>query len=289
MVAGRKAPRANSGFGSDPIILAISVLMLSRSILCLCFLASVAYAQSADSQSPRDASQRPGPAATPSPSASAKVTYSSVHVDGPYIAMTFDDGPHATLTPKLLDLLAQKKIKVTFFVLGENVQRHPEILKRAAAEGHEIGNHSWSHPNLAKLSNEAVRSQLQRTDDVIAQAIGSHPKIMRPPYGELTPKQRQWVNSEFGYKVILWDVDPLDWKEPGPSIVAQRIIHETKPGSIMLSHDIHAQTITAMPATFDALVAKGFRFVTVSELLSLAVSSPPPQITPVPAFRTQAP
>jgi peptidoglycan-N-acetylglucosamine deacetylase len=289
MVAGRKAPRANPGFDSGPIIFAISALMLSRFILCLSFLASVASGQSADSQSPRDASQRPGPAAIPSPSASGKVTYSSVHVDGPYIAMTFDDGPHATLTPKLLDLLAQKKIKATFFVLGENAQRHPEILKRAVAEGHEIGNHSWSHPNLAKLSNEALRSQLQRTDDVIAQATGSHPKIMRPPYGELTPKQRQWVNSEFGYKVILWDVDPLDWKEPGPSIVAQRIIHETKPGSIMLSHDIHAQTITAMPATFDALVAKGFRFVTVSELLSLAVSSPPPQITPVPAFRTQAP
>ena len=199
--------------------------------------------------------------------------------------MTFDDGPHETLTPKLLDLLAQKKIKATFFVLGENAQRHPEILKRAVAEGHEIGNHSWSHPHLAKLPDEAVRSQLQRTDDVISQAIGVHPKIMRPPYGELTPKQRQWVNSEFGYKVILWDVDPLDWKEPGPSIVAQRIIHDTKPGSIMLSHDIHAQTITAMPETFDALLAKGFKFVTVSELLSLAVSSPPPPITAVPAAR----
>lgn len=203
--------------------------------------------------------------------------------------MTFDDGPNATLTPKLLDLLAQKKIKATFFVLGENAQRHPEILKRAIAEGHEIGNHSWSHPNLAKLSNEDLRSQLQRTDDVIAQAIGSHPKIMRPPYGELKPQQRQWVNSEFNYKVILWDVDPLDWKEPGPSIVARRIIHETKPGSIIISHDIHAQTITAMPETFDALAAKGFKFVTVSELLSLAVSSPSSPPKAVPASRTPTP
>jgi peptidoglycan-N-acetylglucosamine deacetylase len=262
--------------------------MLLRFILSLCFWASVAYGQSAGSQSPRDASQRPGPAATPSPSVSG-ITYSSVHVDGPYIAMTFDDGPHETLTPKLLDLLAQKGIKATFFVLGENAERHPEILKRAVAEGHEIGNHSWSHPNLAKLSNEALRSQLQRTDDVIAQAIGSHPKLMRPPYGELTLKQRQWVNSEFGYKVILWAVDPLDWKEPGPSIVAQRIIQETKPGSIILSHDIHAQTITAMPATFDALLAKGFKFVTVSELLSRAVSSSPPPIKAVPATTTPTP
>jgi len=261
-----------------------SILMFSRLALVLCFFAHVVAGQNADSQSPRDASQRPGPA-TPSPPPSARVSYGSVHVNEPYVAMTFDDGPHQTLTPKLLDLLAQKKIKATFFVLGENAQRHPEILQRAVAEGHEIGNHSWSHPNLAKLSNEALRSQLQRTDDVITQAIGLHPKIMRPPYGELTPNQRQWVNREFGYKVILWDVDPLDWKEPGPSIVAQRIIRETKPGSIMLSHDIHAQTITAMPETFDALLAKGFRFVTVSQLLSLATSSPPPLIT-VPASKT---
>jgi peptidoglycan/xylan/chitin deacetylase (PgdA/CDA1 family) len=256
-----------------------------RLTICLCLVASIAAGQTADSPTRRDASQRPGPPATPAP----KVTYSSVHIAGPYVAMTFDDGPHATLTPKLLDLLARKKIKATFFVLGENAVQHPEILKRAVAEGHEIGNHSWSHPNLAKLSNEALRSQLQRTDDVISQAIGSHPKLMRPPYGELTPKQRQWVNNEFGYKVILWDVDPLDWKEPGPSVVAQRIIKETKPGSIMLSHDIHAQSITAMPEVFDTLLAKGFKFVTVSELLSVAAPSPPPSPPASSPVQTQNP
>jgi peptidoglycan/xylan/chitin deacetylase (PgdA/CDA1 family) len=195
--------------------------------------------------------------------------------------MTFDDGPHQTLTPKLLDLLAQKKIKVTFFVLGENVERHPEILKRAVAEGHEIGNHTWSHPNLAKLSQEKVRSELQRTDDLIRQTIGFRPKIMRPPYGSLTSKQREWVHEEFGYNVILWEVDPLDWKEPGPAVVARRIISQTKPGSIILSHDIHAQTIDAMPEVFDALLAKGFKFVTVSELLALA--KPATQPSPVPS------
>ena len=189
--------------------------------------------------------------------------------------MTFDDGPHETLTPRLLDLLAQKKIKATFFVLGENVERHPEILRRAVAEGHEIGNHTWSHPNLAKSSQDTVSSQLQRTDDLIRQTIGFRPKIMRPPYGELTSKQRQWVHDEFGYNVILWDVDPLDWKEPGPAVVSQRIIRGTRPGSIILSHDIHAQTIAAMPQTFDALIAKGFKFVTVSQLLSLAQTAAP--------------
>ena len=266
--------------------------MLLRLLSCLWFFATVAAAQSADPQSPRDASQRPGSAATLSPF-STKITYSSVRVDGPYVAMTFDDGPHQTLTPKLLDLLARKNIKATFFVLGENAERHPEILKRAVAEGHEIGNHTWSHPNLAKSSQDTLRSQLQRTDDLIRQAIGFRPKIMRPPYGELTSKQRQWVHDEFGYNIILWDVDPLDWKEPGPAVVSQRIIRGAKPGSIILSHDIHAQTIAAMPQTFDALLAKGFRFVTVSELLSLAQASsarspsapgtaaPPPSSWPV--------
>src|SRR5436309_13262384 len=103
--------------------------------------------------------------------AESSITFSSVHVDGPYIAITFDDGPSATLTPKLLDILAAHHIKATFFVLGEMVAEHPEILARAAREGHEIASHSWSHPNLAKMSQEGVRSQLQRTDDVIKNAI----------------------------------------------------------------------------------------------------------------------
>src|SRR5499427_11107190 len=102
----------------------------------------------------------------------SSITFNAVHVDGPYIAMTFDDGPSATLTPKLLDILAAHHIKVTFFVLGEMVAEHPEILARAAREGHEIASHSWSHPNLAKMSQEGVRSQLQRTDDEIKSAAG---------------------------------------------------------------------------------------------------------------------
>ena len=98
---------------------------------------------------------------------------------------------------------------------------------------------------------------------------GIKPKLMRPPYGELTKRQRILVNHEFGYKVILWDVDPLDWKRPGSNVVAQRIIAGARPGSIILSHDIHPPTIAAMPQVFDALLAKGFKFVTVSELLAM--------------------
>ncbi|MGA7273896.1 MAG: polysaccharide deacetylase family protein [Candidatus Udaeobacter sp.] len=207
---------------------------------------------------------------TPAAPEESSITFSSVHVDGPYIAKTFDDGPSATLTPKLLDLLAAHHIKVTFFVIGENVAEHPEIVTRAAREGHEIGNHSWSHPNFGKMSDEAVRSQLQRTDDAIKNATGERPTLMRPPYGSITAREKRWIHDEFGYRIILWEVDPLDWKRPGPAVVRNRILKETQPGSIVLSHDIHPGTIEAMPSTFDALEAKGFKFVTVSELIRMA-------------------
>src|SRR5437763_4212376 len=208
--------------------------------------------------------------------AESSVTFNSVHVVGSYIAMTFDDGPSATLTPKLLDLLAAHHIKATFFVIGENVVEHPEIVARAAHEGHEIGNHSWSHPNFGKMSDDGVRSQVQRTDDAIKGATGAPPTLLRPPYGSITARQKRWIHDQFGYQIILWDVDPYDWKRPGPSAVRNRILKETQPGSIVLSHDIHPGTIEAMPSTFDALEAKGFRFVTVSELIQAAVPQPPP-------------
>jgi len=229
------------------------------------------------------------------------ITFNSVHTDGPYIAMSFDDGPSATLTPKLLDLLAARHIKATFFVIGENVMEHPEIVARAAREGHEIGNHSWSHPNLAKMSQESVRSQLQRTDDAIKNATGERPTLMRPPYGSITDREKHWIHDEFGYRIILWDVDPYDWKRPGPAVVRNRILKETRPGSIVLSHDIHPGTIEAMPSTLDALEAKGFKFVTVSELIGMATpetprpsaklkaspsasATPSPSVAPSPAF-----
>jgi peptidoglycan-N-acetylglucosamine deacetylase len=210
-------------------------------------------------------------------SATSVISYSAVHVDGPFIAMTFDDGPSEKLTPELLDLLAQHHIHATFFVIGKNVVEHPEILQRAVREGHEIGNHSWSHPSFGKMRDEKVRAELQKTDDATRAAIGVRPVLMRPPYGSITARQKQWIHSEFGYRTILWDVDPLDWKRPGPSVITSRIVRETRPGSIILSHDIHPGTIKAMPATFDQLEAKGFKFVTVSELIAMGKPMAPKQ------------
>src|SRR5439155_3966767 len=236
----------------------------------------LSHAQEAKPVVPIEKSNAPPvkPKASPT-STEPPVTFSSVHVDGPYIALTFDDGPNATLTPKLLDLLAAKHLKATFFVVGQNAADHPEILRRAVREGHEIANHSWSHPNFGKMSDEAVRRELQKTDDAISAAIGKRPTLLRPPYGSITAHQKKWIHDEFGYRIIIWDVDPLDWKRPGPSVVTARILKVTHAGSIVLAHDIHPPTIEAMPATFDQLQKKGFKSVTVTELLSMATPVPP--------------
>jgi len=205
-----------------------------------------------------------------------RTSVSSVHVDQPVIALTFDDGPSAVLTPRLLDILKQRNIKVTFFVLGQLVQQHPEILQRAIAEGHEVGNHSWDHKPLNKMAEGGLHHEVADTSSEITKATGKPVTLFRPPYGATNARLNRALEKEYGMKVILWSVDPLDWKRPGPQVVSQRILKETQPGSIILSHDIHPGTIEAMPSTLDALLAKGYKFVTVSELLSMESKQPAP-------------
>jgi peptidoglycan/xylan/chitin deacetylase (PgdA/CDA1 family) len=229
-------------------------------------------AQPAGNTQPAPAQSTPG----------KQVTFNSVYVDQPYIAITFDDGPHATLTPKLLDMLAARRLKATFFIIGQNGAEYPDIMKRIVREGHELANHSWSHPNLAKMSDDAVRAQMQKTDEVIQAAAGKRTTLMRPPYGSITPRQKEWINQEFGYRTIIWDVDPFDWRRPGAGVIRDRIVNQTQPGSIILVHDIHPGSIDAMPETFDQLTAKGFKFATVSELLAMAKAGARPTSTPSP-------
>jgi peptidoglycan/xylan/chitin deacetylase (PgdA/CDA1 family) len=190
--------------------------------------------------------------------------------------MTFDDGPSAVLTPRLLDILKQRNIKATFFVLGELVQAHPEIVRRAVAEGHEVANHSWDHKALNKLGEGGLRHELADTSEAITRATGKPVTLMRPPYGATSPRLNRAIEKEYGMKVILWSVDPFDWKRPGPQAVSQRILAGAKPGAIILSHDIHPGTIEAMPPTLDALLAQGYKFVTVSDLLAMENRKPTP-------------
>lgn len=216
-------------------------------------------------------------------SKNAGVSFSRVLVSGNYIAMTFDDGPHPQNTPRLLDMLAKRNIKATFYVIGRSVDLHPGVLRRTVAEGHEIGNHSHTHRLLSKLGDTEVRQEMQRCQDAIGRAAGVRPRTMRPPYGGLLQRQRELIHSEFGYPTILWSVDPLDWKRPGPSVVASRILSGTTAGGIVLAHDLHSQTVDAMPATLDGLLRKGFKFVTVSQLIAMKVDTPEAQASVTPA------
>src|SRR6202022_2804443 len=215
------------------------------------------------------------PGSTPPEAHPKAATYTQAHVDQPYIAMTFDDGPSAENTPRLLEMLKQRNIKATFFLIGQNVADNPDIVRRILADGHEVGNHSWTHPQLSKLSDDKVTAEVTKTQDAIKDASGFTPTLLRPPYGAITTRQRDWIESRFGLNIILWSVDPFDWKRPGASVITQRILTQVHPGAIILSHDIHKQTVDAMPATLDGLIAKGYKFVTVSQLIAMNKPKPP--------------
>ena len=213
------------------------------------------------------------PAVEPKVAAPAgRITFTQCNVEGPVIAMTFDDGPHATQTPRLLK---ERNIHATFFVVGQCVAQNPEIAKQIVEEGHEMANHSWSHPQLTKLVEGSVHEQLQKTHDVIVQTTGVKPTLMRPPFGAFTTGQRTWSHAEWGYKCILWDVDSLDWQHRNPAKTESIIMANTRPGSIVLCHDIHKTTIDAMAATLDGLIKKGFRFATVTELIAMHKEAAP--------------
>ncbi|WP_440098674.1 polysaccharide deacetylase family protein [Streptosporangium sp. H16] len=180
------------------------------------------------------------------------------------VALTFDDGPGAYTEP-LLDILAGYGARATFFVVGRMAFGDGEsTLRRMVAEGHELGNHTWDHPQLPLLSQSAIREELGRTQWLVKRATGVTMILMRPPYG-LTDSRVAAESRQLGLAQILWNVDTLDWRDQDPSIVARRAT-EAGPGSIVLMHDIHRSTVQAVPRLLDEFAARGYRFVTLSEL-----------------------
>lgn len=180
------------------------------------------------------------------------------------VALTFDDGPDGNTTPQALDILAKYKIKATFFVQGKNIAGNEAILKRMQAEGHEVGNHSWNHPVLTKLSLEDAKKQITDTEDAIKNVLGKSSKLMRPPYGAISDDIRNSLDLSF----ILWDVDSLDWKSKNEAAIFTEIQHQTSDGSIILLHDIHQPSVNSLPKVIEYLQEQGYSFVTVSELLN---------------------
>jgi peptidoglycan-N-acetylglucosamine deacetylase len=181
------------------------------------------------------------------------------------VALTFDDGPGEN-TDKVLDLLAAHHARATFFVLGQMItDKTRDYIRRMVSEGHEVGNHSWDHASLTGLSPEALRRELDRTQEAVRQVAGVRMSLMRPPYGS-TNHQVEAVTRQEGLAQIMWAVDTLDWRDRNPALVATRC-EKAKPGDIVLMHDIHPTTIEAVPRLLDELDRKGFTYVTVSELL----------------------
>ena len=180
-----------------------------------------------------------------------------------YIALTFDDGPNPLTTPRLLDILSEKEVQATFFVLGQNVVQHPDIVRRAIAEGHDIASHSYSHPKLTALAPEAIMAEVNNTDRAIFEATGALPSKFRPPYGAVN----QQAADIIGRPIIQWSVDSEDWKSKNTKKIIRRVKETSFPNSIILMHDIHPETVDAVPQIIDDLRAEGYEFIAPDRLL----------------------
>lgn len=182
----------------------------------------------------------------------------------PLVALTFDDGPSGATTPRLLDILKEKNVKATFFVLGGMLNARPDISQRAEAEGHEVESHTMTHKNLEKATLGEIQWEVAAMNQVFQEKLGHVPKLTRPPYGNGI--RRAEVTENIGTPMIYWSVDTEDWRSRNAAAVQERIRCDTYDGAIILMHDIYPSTVDAVAGAIDELRAKGYEFVTVEEL-----------------------
>ena len=179
------------------------------------------------------------------------------------VALTFDDGPHPVYTPQLLDGLKERGVHATFFVVGENIPGNEEILKRMDAESHLIGNHTYSHVKLSELDTARACAEVEKTNALICEVTGKESEFIRPPFGEW----KKTMECSLEMIPVLWDVDPLDWTTKNTALVVERVLKDTKPGDIILLHDYYQSSVDAALEIVDALMERGYKFVTVDELI----------------------
>ncbi len=192
----------------------------------------------------------------------------------PEVALTFDDGPNPPYTGQILGILDRYQVPATFFCVGLQASAHPADVAQTAAAGHGLGNHTWSHPFLPDLSRAQLTEQLDRTDEAVTRAAGggAGPGLFRPPYGSRSQDVLRWL-GERATPIVLWDVDPSDWAQPGVALIAGRVLMQTRPGSIILMHDgggDRSQTVAALPLVIQGLLDRGFRFTRADHLLAPA-------------------
>jgi peptidoglycan-N-acetylglucosamine deacetylase len=191
------------------------------------------------------------------------------------VALTFDDGPSSQYTPQILDILKEKGVYATFFVIGRNVVKHPDLVKREIEEGNTVGNHTWSHPIMAPLESKVQLSlEIARADSAIFKAAGIHPTLFRPPHGWRSPWMVKNI-EDLGYDVINWTVDPKDWKHPQANVIIKRIEHVLGKSAIVLMHDGlemkadpgQENTVLALGEIIDDFKTNNYEFVTISQLI----------------------
>ncbi len=185
------------------------------------------------------------------------------------IALTFDDGPHPKYTLEILDILEEYHVPATFFFVGENVSYYPDAAREVARRGHEIGNHTYTHPSAIKTNNENLRQELLNCERIIQSVTDTSPKLFRPPQGSWDTRVYELVRAH-DYSVILWDIDTLDWAQTPANKISDYVLENTESGNIILMHDYHSHgcsTAQALRLFLPKLIERGFHFVTVSELI----------------------
>lgn len=179
------------------------------------------------------------------------------------VALTFDDGPNPEYTEKLLDGLKDRNVKATFFLLGEQVELYPDIVKRMYEEGHLIGNHSYDHVNLGAMCESDACDQIKRTNDAIYKVTGEYPEFLRPPFGSVKDN----VDKDMNMIVTWWDIDTRDWEVQNVASIESKVLGKAKDGEIILMHDAYATSVTAALDLIDKMKQDGYEFVTVDELI----------------------
>jgi len=192
-----------------------------------------------------------------------------INTEDKIVALTFDDGPHPKYTAAVLDLLLKYDAKATFFIVGKNADKYPELVLRSYTEGHELANHTYTHS--FKVSINKLQEELRQTNDTIYSITGFSPVLFRPVGGNYTDAMINAAVKD-GYKVVMWSwhQDTQDWKEPGVKKIVQKVMKGTKPGDVILFHDgggNRTQTIKALEEIIPALKKQGYTFVTISELI----------------------
>ena len=190
--------------------------------------------------------------------------------DGPFVALTFDDGPRAITTSVLLDGLSQRGVHATFFVIGQNVAGNEDLLLRMEREGHQIGLHTFHHRSLAEVNGADFYAEVDKLRETLSALLGREDFMLRPPFGMITPSNR----ARAGSPIILWSVDPADWSDRDTARQVSVILDTVQDGSIILLHDIYPASVETALQAVDTLMAQGYKFVTVEELFALRGVTP---------------